>query len=89
MALRRLLEVPFTFVSETEFPLSYQLAGFNEEEARFFDPEIVEPTNRSMTKPKGWHEIDFNTGHILHYDEDLFKKISKPKVMKNTKGESL
>jgi hypothetical protein len=82
MALRRLLEVPFTLVSETEFPLSYQLAGFNEEEARFFDPEIVEPTSRSITKPKGWYEIDFNTGHILHYDEDLFKKISKPKIVK-------
>jgi hypothetical protein len=82
MALRKLLEAPFTLVAENEFPLAYQFSGFDADEARFFDPDIVEPTSRSITKPKGWYEIDFNTGHILHYDEDLFKKISKPRLVK-------
>jgi hypothetical protein len=80
MALRRLLEVPFILVAENEFSLSYQFAGYDEDEARFFDPEIVEPTSRSITKPKGWSEIDFNTGHILYYDEDMSKRLFKPKV---------
>jgi hypothetical protein len=82
MATRLLCEEPFTLVSESEFPLSYQFSDYSIDESKYFDPEIVVPTKKSVVNRKGWYTIDFSTGHILYYDSEEFSKesLSKPYV---------